>query len=221
MVIFSLWLSKMEAFLLYLLVLNLVTMASAQFLDTTLVVSSSSALDSSVFAGLSSQFNGQQSVFITITRPSTTTTTSSSSLSSSPPPEFSSAIPSPTAVPTESPSPPNPTSALPPSSGGSPTGFSTGYTVGTAVGGSVGGLLIISLLFFWFRAHKKKKLRLSISSGSAPSNKLGEKVTEVTKTDVVPKRKPLSTNPTASGTGTGTHVRKLDGGRTLKSTNTL
>jgi len=64
-------------------------------------------------------------------------------------------------------------------------------------------------------------LRLSVSSGSAQSNKLEEEKTESVKANVVEKRKPLQMNPTASGTGTGTHVRKLDGGRTLKSTNTL
>ncbi|KAI4960405.1 hypothetical protein J4E86_002027 [Alternaria arbusti] len=98
-----------------------------------------------------------------------------------------------------------------------------GYTVGTALGGSVGGLLILSLLFFWFRAHnnKKKKLRLSVSSRSAQSNKLEEEKIEDVKANGVPQRKPLPKNPNASGTGTGTHVRKLDGGRSLKSTNTL
>jgi len=99
-------------------------------LDTTLVASSSSALDSSVFAGLSSLFNGQQSVFITITRPSTTTTSSSSSSPVFPGSTSANPSPAPTAVPTESPSPPNPTSTLPADSSGSPSGFSTGiYTL--------------------------------------------------------------------------------------------
>ncbi|KAI4629500.1 uncharacterized protein J4E87_003764 [Alternaria ethzedia] len=74
-----------------------------------------------------------------------------------------------------------------------------------------------------FRAHnnKKKKLRLSVSNGSALANKLEEEKTEKVKANGVPERKPLLMNPNASGTGTGTYGRKLDGGRTLKSTNTL
>jgi len=64
-------------------------------------------------------------------------------------------------------------------------------------------------------------LRLSVSSGSALANKLEEEKTENVKASGILERKPLLMDPNASGTGTETHVRKLDGGRSLKSTNTL
>ncbi|KAL1797545.1 hypothetical protein ACET3X_004151 [Alternaria dauci] len=182
--------------LVHLLLLIFVTTISAQALDAISSTSRPSTTGLSFFTGTSSQLDGQPPAFITVTRSSKT----------------SASIPA-----------GSPTSDL----GISPDspGYSTGYTVGTAVGGAIGGILIISLLIFWFRAHKKKKQRLSIGIASASSNKLTENEKEKTKenekNEAIPKRIPQDTSPGDTAVGTGTHVKKLDGVRVLKSTNTL
>jgi hypothetical protein len=218
--------------------------------DTTFLTSFTSGIDSSSSTATASQFNGQPSAFGTLTLPLRTSSSARPASSRTVRPSVQTLVPPPP-DPTNGapPSGTSPSLVRPSGGAGFSTGIyivqslcmlalhgnnDIGYTVGTAVGGSVGGIIIISLLLFWykfnccialshtdlyrFRAHKKKKLRLSVSNGFVPSNKLGEKSQE---SNVNPTRAPPSTSPQASGVGTGTHVRKLDGGRNLKSTNTL
>ncbi|CAI9636486.1 unnamed protein product [Alternaria burnsii] len=184
---------KGEVSLVYLLVLGFITSTGAQSLDAIPSSSTSSTTDLSFLTGTASQVDGQLSAFITITRSSQTTASA------------------PTSRPTE---------GQPGSGSDVSSGFPTGYTIGTAVGGAVGGLLIISILTFWFRAHKKKKQRLSIGIGSASSNKSVEN--EKSKDgENLSKKVSQEGKLEGSAVGTGTHMKKLDAVRVLKSTNTM
>ena len=114
-----------------------------------------------------------------------------------------------------------------------------GYTIGTAAGRAVGGLpyhlnaylLVNSQSLHYicvcclprFRAHKKKEQRLSVGIGSASSNKSveEEKSKYDENSDVISKEMPQEGKLEGSAVGTGTHMKKLDAVRVLKSTNTM